>query len=50
MLASSASAEIRLLVAEHPRASEPVLQRLLDGSADRAELLARERLRGGKAR
>lgn len=50
MLASSASADIRLLVAEHPRASEPVLQRLLDDSADRAEQVARERLRGGKAR
>lgn len=50
ILASSASADIRLLVAEHPRASEPVLQRLLDGSADRAEQVARERLRGGKAR
>ena len=50
MLAASASADIRLLVAEHPRASEPVLQRLLEDSADRAEQIARARLRGGKAR
>jgi hypothetical protein len=49
VLASSGSAEIRLLVAGHPRASEPVLQRLLDGSGDRAEQLAKERLRGGRA-
>jgi hypothetical protein len=49
-LALGASAEIRLLVAAHPRASEAVLVRLLDGSGDRAERLARERLPGGLAR
>ncbi len=49
-LASSASTDIRLLVAEHPRASEPVLQRLLNDRADRAEQVARDRLRDGKAR
>ncbi|MDR2239406.1 MAG: hypothetical protein LBE33_03085 [Zoogloeaceae bacterium] len=47
ILASTSSPEARLLVATHPRASEPVLRRLLNGSADRAEQLARERLRGG---
>jgi hypothetical protein len=47
VLASGSSAEIRLLVAGHPRASEPVLQRLLDESGDRAERIAQERLRGG---
>ena len=46
-LAASASAEIRLLVAAHPRASEPVLQRLRDGSGDAAERIAQDRLRGG---
>lgn len=50
VLAASASAEIRLLVAGHPRASEPVLQRLMNGSGDRAEQVARQRLRGGKTR
>lgn len=49
ILASGTSAEIRLLVAEHPRASEPVLRRLLDGSNDRAERVARERLRSGSS-
>lgn len=47
MLASSSSAEIRLLVAAHLRASEPVLLRLLNGSGDRAEQIARGRLPGG---
>lgn len=48
VLASDGSAEIRLLVAGHPRASEPVLQRLLNGSGDRAERAAGERLRSGR--
>ena len=48
ILASDGSAEIRLLVAGHPRASEPVLQRLLNESDDRAERLAKERLRSGR--
>lgn len=48
VLASGSSAEIRLLVAGHPRASEPVLKRLLNESDDRAERLAKERLRGGR--
>lgn len=48
VLASGKSAEIRLLVAGHPRASEPVLRRLLNESGDRAERLAMERLRSGK--
>ncbi len=49
ILASTPSAPIRLLVARHPRASEPVLRRLLDGSGDAAEQIARERLRKGGA-
>ncbi len=48
VLASDGSAEIRLLVAGHPRASEPVLQRLLNGRGDRAERAAGERLRSGR--
>jgi hypothetical protein len=47
VLAANSSAQIRLLVAEHRRASEPVLLRLLNGSGDRAERIARERLPGG---
>lgn len=50
VLASSPSAEIRLLVAGHPRASEPVLQRLINDSGDRAEQAARGRLQGETAR
>lgn len=50
ILASQSVAEIRLLVAKHPRASEPVLQRLLDGSDDAAERISQERLRGGGGR
>ncbi len=49
-LASSNSAQIRLLVAGHPRASEPVLLRLRDGSGDRAERIAQERLAGRAGR
>jgi hypothetical protein len=48
ILASTHDAQVRLLVAGHPRASEPVLQRLLDGSGDAAELLAQRRLRSGR--
>ncbi|MBZ0142750.1 MAG: hypothetical protein K8F56_04150, partial [Rhodocyclaceae bacterium] len=50
ILASHDDAELRLLVAEHPRASEPVLVRLLDGSGDRAERLAQEKLGNRPAR
>lgn len=49
ILASTHSAPIRLLVARHPRASEPVLRRLLDGSGDEAEQIAKARLRNGGA-
>jgi len=44
ILAVMRSAELRELVAAHPRASEPVLERLLDGSGDDAERLALQRL------
>ncbi|HMM54997.1 MAG TPA: hypothetical protein PKC23_08275 [Candidatus Desulfobacillus sp.] len=47
LLASGLSPRIRLLVAGHPRASEPVLRRLLNGSGDPAEALARQRLASG---
>ncbi len=50
VLASTHSPEVRFLVAGHPRASEPVLQRLLDGSGDRAERAAQERLLSGRGR
>ncbi|MCK6383804.1 MAG: hypothetical protein L6Q52_05610 [Rhodocyclaceae bacterium] len=50
ILASLDDATLRRLVAEHPRASEPVLARLLDGSGDRAERIAKERLAGRPAR
>ena len=49
ILAAQRATEIRLLVAGHPRASEPVLARLLDGSGDAAEQLAKQRLGHGKA-
>lgn len=49
MLAGSASGIIREEVASHPRASEPVLRRLIGGRSDRAERLARQRLGGGTA-
>jgi len=48
LLAPMRSSELRELVAAHPRASEPVLQRLLNGSGDRAERIAQERLRSGR--
>lgn len=48
ILVSMRAPDIRLLVAGHPRASAPVLERLLDGSGDAAERLAQERLRGGR--
>jgi hypothetical protein len=48
ILASTNEPGIRLLVANHPRASEPVLQRLLNGSGDQAEQRAQERLRSGR--
>jgi hypothetical protein len=44
LLAPTRSTELREWVAAHPRASEPVLARLLDGSGDRAERLAQQRL------
>lgn len=49
-LAGSPSSAIRDLVAAHPNASEPVLRRLLNGSSDPAEQMAKERLRAGKVR
>ncbi len=50
ILAAMRSPELRELVAAHPRASEPVLARLFDGSGDSAERMARQRLGSGTGR